>query len=75
LFFAKQFWQNDESMIFLANLSLSKAAWYDDSDFLYDYSNTIKQALAWTRKLSEEVTSKRGRKKETLFCWYFGKVL
>ena len=61
-------------MIFLANLSLSKAAWYDDSDFLYDYSNTIKQALAWTSKLSE-VTSKRGRKKETLFCWYFGKVL
>ena len=35
----------------------------------------MKQALAWTRKLSEEVTSKRGRKKETLFCWYFGKVL
>ncbi len=29
------------------------------SDFLYNYSNTMKQALAWTRKLSEEVISKR----------------
>ena len=45
------------------------------SDFLYNYSNTMKQALAWTRKLSEEVISKRGRKKETLFWWYFGEVL
>jgi hypothetical protein len=42
---------------------------------LYTYSNTTKQALAWTRKLSEEVTNKRARKKETLFWWYIGKVL
>src|SRR5215207_7476679 len=29
-----------------------KAAWYGDSDYLYTYSNTTKQALSWTKELS-----------------------
>ena len=28
-----------------------KVAWYGDSDYLYTYSNTTKQALAWTKEL------------------------
>jgi hypothetical protein len=35
----------------------------------------MKKALTWTRKISEEVISKRERKKETLFCWYFDELL
>ena len=28
-----------------------KVAWYGDSDYLHTYSNTTKQALAWTEEL------------------------
>jgi alkylated DNA repair dioxygenase AlkB len=38
---------------FLVNISLLKVAWYGDSEYLYTYSNTTKQALAWTKELSE----------------------
>jgi alkylated DNA repair dioxygenase AlkB len=31
----------------------SAAAWYGDSDYLYTYSNTTKQALLWTKELSD----------------------
>jgi hypothetical protein len=30
-----------------------KTAWYGDSEYLYTYLNTTKQALAWTKELSE----------------------
>lgn len=30
-----------------------KAVWSGDSNYLYTYSNTTKQALPWTRELSE----------------------
>ena len=30
-----------------------KVAWYGDSDYLYTYSNTTKQALAWIKELLE----------------------
>lgn len=38
-----------------------KAIWYGDSDYLYTYSKTTKQALAWTRELSEleQIVEKR----------------
>ena len=47
-------WQNDEAIIFGKHIiTKRKAAWYGDSDYLYTYSNTTKQALAWTRELSD----------------------
>jgi len=47
-------WQNDEAVIFGKHIiTKRKAAWYGDSDYLYTYSNTTKQALAWTRELSD----------------------
>jgi len=47
-------WQNDEAVIFGKYIiTKRKAAWYGDSDYLYTYSNTTKQALAWTRELSD----------------------
>jgi alkylated DNA repair dioxygenase AlkB len=30
-----------------------KVAWYGDSNYLYTYSNTTKQALSWTKELLE----------------------
>jgi alkylated DNA repair dioxygenase AlkB len=30
-----------------------KVAWYGDSDYLYTYSNTTKQALVWSKELLE----------------------
>jgi alkylated DNA repair dioxygenase AlkB len=45
-------WQNDEAIIFGKHITTKrKAAWYGDSDYLYTYSNTTKQALTWTREL------------------------
>lgn len=47
-------WKNDEAVIFGKHIiTKRKAAWYGDSDYLYTYSNTTKQALLWTRELLE----------------------
>jgi alkylated DNA repair dioxygenase AlkB len=46
-------WEHDEVVIFGKHIvTKRKAAWYGDSDYLYTYSNTTKQALAWTKELS-----------------------
>ncbi|MGC2428888.1 MAG: hypothetical protein WA421_17780, partial [Nitrososphaeraceae archaeon] len=40
-------WENDEAVIFGKHIiTKRKVAWYGDSDYLYTYSNTTKQALA-----------------------------
>jgi len=45
-------WKNDESFIYGKHIiTKRKAAWYGDSDYLYTYSNTTKQALPWTEEL------------------------
>jgi alkylated DNA repair dioxygenase AlkB len=47
-------WKNDEVVIFGKHIvTRRKAAWYGDSDYSYTYSNTTKQALAWTKELSD----------------------
>jgi alkylated DNA repair dioxygenase AlkB len=47
-------WENDEVIIFGKHIvTKRKAAWYGDSDYLYTYSNTTKQALLWTNELCE----------------------
>jgi alkylated DNA repair dioxygenase AlkB len=47
-------WENDEVVIFGKHIvTKRKAAWYGDSDYSYTYSNTTKQALAWTKELSQ----------------------
>jgi alkylated DNA repair dioxygenase AlkB len=47
-------WRNDEAIIFGKHIvTKRKVAWYGDSDYLYTYSNTTKQALAWTKELSD----------------------
>ena len=47
-------WENDEAVIFGKYIiTKRKVAWYGDSDYLYTYSNTTKQALAWTKELSD----------------------
>jgi len=47
-------WENDEVIIFGKHIiTKRKAAWYGDSDYSYTYSNTTKQALAWTKELSQ----------------------
>jgi alkylated DNA repair dioxygenase AlkB len=46
-------WKNDEVIIFGKHITTKrKAAWYGDSDYLYTYSNSTKQALPWTEELS-----------------------
>jgi alkylated DNA repair dioxygenase AlkB len=45
-------WQNDEAVIYGKYIiTKRKVAWYGDSDYLYTYSNTTKQALEWTKEL------------------------
>ena len=45
-------WKNDEAKIFGKHIiTKRKAAWYGDSDYLYTYSNSTKQALTWTNEL------------------------
>lgn len=45
-------WKNDEAVIFGKHfITKRKAAWYGDSEYLYTYSNTTKQALPWTTEL------------------------
>ena len=47
-------WKNDEAVIFGKHIvTKRKAAWYGDEGYLYTYSNTTKQALAWTPELRE----------------------
>jgi len=47
-------WKNDEAIIFGKHIiTKRKAAWYGDEGYLYTYSNTTKQALAWTPELLE----------------------
>ncbi|HET7148714.1 MAG TPA: alpha-ketoglutarate-dependent dioxygenase AlkB [Candidatus Nitrosopolaris sp.] len=47
-------WENDETVIFGKHIvARRKVAWYGDSDYLYTYSNTTKQALSWTKELSD----------------------
>jgi alkylated DNA repair dioxygenase AlkB len=45
-------WRNDEAVIFGKHIiTARKVAWYADANFSYTYSNTTKQALAWTKEL------------------------
>ncbi|HSA72934.1 MAG TPA: alpha-ketoglutarate-dependent dioxygenase AlkB [Nitrososphaeraceae archaeon] len=45
-------WKNDEVVVFGKHIvTKRKTAWYGDSKYEYIYSNTIKQALPWTREL------------------------
>lgn len=47
-------WRQDEAVIFGKHIyTKRKVAWYGDRPFDYTYSNTTKQALAWTPELSE----------------------
>lgn len=47
-------WKNDEVILFGKHIvTKRKTAWYGDSDYLYTYSNITKQALPWTKKLSD----------------------
>jgi alkylated DNA repair dioxygenase AlkB len=45
-------WKNDEVVVFGKHIvTKRKTAWYGDSNYVYIYSNTIKQALPWTREV------------------------
>ena len=45
-------WKNDEVVVFGKHIvTKRKTAWYGDSNYVYIYSNTMKQALPWTREL------------------------
>lgn len=47
-------WKNDQSIMFGRHIiTKRKVAWYGNSNYLYKYSNTTKQALAWTPELLE----------------------
>ncbi|HZA65200.1 MAG TPA: alpha-ketoglutarate-dependent dioxygenase AlkB [Nitrososphaeraceae archaeon] len=47
-------WKNDEVILFGNHIvTKRKTAWYGDSDYLYTYSNITKQALPWTKELSD----------------------
>ncbi len=54
LLLQKIVWENDEVIIFGKHIvTKRKVAWYGDSNNLYTYSNTTKQALPWTKELLE----------------------
>ena len=45
-------WKNDEAVLFGKRIiTKRKVAWYGDKKFEYEYSNTTKQALLWTKEL------------------------
>jgi len=45
-------WKNDEVVVFGKHIvTKRKTAWYGYSSYEYIYSNTVKQALPWTRVL------------------------
>jgi alkylated DNA repair dioxygenase AlkB len=47
-------WKNDEAILFGKRfVTKRKVAWYGDKSFEYEYSNTTKVALAWTKELLE----------------------
>jgi alkylated DNA repair dioxygenase AlkB len=47
-------WHNEEVIIFGKHIiTKRKVAWYGDSNYIYAYSNTTKQALAWTEELAD----------------------
>lgn len=47
-------WRNDELVIFSKLITTKrKVAWYGDLGYSYTYSNTTKQALAWTEELKQ----------------------
>jgi alkylated DNA repair dioxygenase AlkB len=47
-------WKNDEVNILGKHIiTKRKVAWYGDFDYLYNYSNSTKKALVWTRELVE----------------------
>ncbi len=47
-------WEKDEVIIFGKHITTKrKVAWYGDSKYLYTYSNTTKQAFAWTKEIFE----------------------
>lgn len=47
-------WKNDEAIIFGKRIVMKrKVAWYGDSDYTYNYSNSPKQALKWTQELAQ----------------------
>jgi hypothetical protein len=44
-------WENDDVIIFGKQIvAKRKVAWYGDFDYLYTYSDTTKQALAWIKE-------------------------
>ena len=56
LLLQKIVWENDDVIIFGKHIvAKTKVAWYGDSDYLYTYSNTTKQALAWIKELKQIV--------------------
>lgn len=47
-------WKNDQAAMYgKIIVTKRKVAWYGDEPFEYTYSNTTKQALAWTKELLE----------------------
>lgn len=59
-------WKSDEAIIFGKHiLTKRKVAWYGDSPFEYTYSNTTKQALAWTKELLKLKTLAEEKSGET----------
>ena len=47
-------WKPDEARFYGKHyITKRKAAWYGDSNFMYSYSGTTKQALPWTTELLE----------------------
>ena len=45
-------WKNDEAILFGKRIiTKRKVAWYGDKSFEYEYSNTTKKALPWTKEL------------------------
>lgn len=47
-------WKHDEALIYGKRIiTARKVAWYADREFSYTYSGTTKQALPWTKELSE----------------------
>ena len=57
-------WKNDEAVLFGKRIiTKRKVAWYGDESFEYEYSNTTKKALPWTKELldlKEKVESETG---------------
>ena len=59
-------WKNDEAILFGKRIiTKRKVAWYGDEQFEYEYSNTTKKALPWTKallRLKSLVEEKTGEK-------------